>query len=317
MDEPDVLPSRAATRFLRVFCLVVDAVPCQPSKPGAVVHGDICRFLLSLYMIDVLAWVIYKVIQFEALQTATGAYEAGDGSFTLSPVLFVTVLTTLETTIEIGTSAAVPLVFYWVEGVRELHPARLAAFCMKIYTASTLCALVISLIFAPCIVGGAVDEIGQQMEECEAGSCRCVAAPPSAPLLPGAGAGVCELEWMSANGTTAACCLRGGVEVELCAVATDSACPLTPAALAIVLTTVYCVFYCCMNQVREPRPASQAAHQLPSSPAHHVPSSPLPSHLRLPRRGTPRLCAHGPVPATSPARAPPAGSSATRRARWR
>ena len=246
------LPSRATTRCLRAFCLIVDARPRLPnSRDDAKVQCAICRFLLALYMIDVLSWVVFKVIQFEAIATAAGAYDSD--SFPLSPVIFVTILHTLETTIEIGASAAVPLVFRFVEGGAELHPGRLAAFCMKVYAASTLCALAMSLALSPCILGGAVDAAGQQMTECEEAICVCpaVAASPGAAAAAAAAAAVaCDLLWMPTNGTSGACCLRRGVAVEWCAAAASSSCPLGPSALVAVLSSIYCVFYCFMNQVR-------------------------------------------------------------------
>ena len=261
------LPSRAATRCLRAFCLIVDARPRLPSsRDDAKVQCAICRFLLALYIVDVLSWVVFKVIQFEAIATAAGAYESDSESFPLSPVIFVTILHTLETTIEIGASAAVPLVFRLVEGGAELHPGRLAAFCMKVYSASALCALAISVALSPCILGGAVDAAGQQMAECEEATCVCpavTASQGSAPAAAAAAAVACDLLWIPTNGTSGACCLRRGVAVEWCAAAASSSCPLAPPALAAVLSSVYCVFYCFMNQVRH-HYGSRRGRNLPS-----------------------------------------------------
>lgn len=224
-----------ARACLRASCLIVDAVPIGHSDSE---RQTVCRFLLSLYVVDVLAWCVFKILQFEAIQSTDAAHTADPNGFLPRSVIFVTVLTTLETTIEIMASAAVPLAFQLVERTRKLQPGRLATFCMKAYTASTLCACVVVLAFSPCIVGGAVTERGEAMDDCDEATCACASGPVG-----------CELHWAAANGTVEACCLRQGVEQELCAVASDSACPLAPQALSVALAVVYCVCYCLLNQL--------------------------------------------------------------------
>ena len=194
-----------------------------------------CRFLLSLYIMDSLGWICYKIVQFEAVRQA---HAAG----LLSPVLFVTLLTTLETTIEIFTSLLVPRVYALVEGRRSMHPGALAVFVMKTYTVSISGALVLVALLSPCLLGGAVDASGSAFDSCEASSCSC--------RVGGSIDECSQWVWVAENGSQPACCLHAGAEVDLCAVAGGSTvCPLTPTALSILLVSAYCVLYCFLNQL--------------------------------------------------------------------
>ena len=209
--------------------VVPSMLPALPAHAESVDRNRVAQM-------DSLGWVCYKIIQFESIRQAQVA------GF-LSPVLFVTALTTLETTIEIITSALVPRFYYLIEREQTLNPGALAVFVMRVYTASIIGALVLSLILAPCLLGGAIDANGYLSEDCEESSCRCSV---------GQGADQCtQWMWAGANGSQPACCLHNGVEVDLCAVSGSSACPLTPTALSVALVASYCVLYCFLNQLSD------------------------------------------------------------------
>ena len=246
---------------LRALSTIVDVVP-DLNSPGALPPRStsaawsrrqaLCRFLLAIYMLDILGWVCYKIVQFEAVlqvqvASAVDRSTPGDSSF-MSPVLFVTVLTTLETTIEIVTSSMVPRMYSLIERSRSMHPGRLAIFVMKVYTASAFGALIVAVSLGTCIVSGARDALGQRYEECTATTCRCGGAAGG-----GNTSALCDWTWDNASAAGAAqvdaCCLLRGDEVDLCPVPGASSCPFTPGSLATVLSVCYCVLYCFLNQL--------------------------------------------------------------------
>ena len=239
-------PSWVASAVLRALCCVVD-VSDAPSAERQVT----CRFLLSLYVMDSIGWVCFKIVQFESIIVVSAAD-------LMSTVLFVTLLTTLETTIEIVASSLVPRCFALVEHRSDNHPGALAVFTMKAYTASTFGALLLAAALSPCLIGGAVDEQGRLQAECDVESCSCGASDevcgrqgttharvrPDSPITPQA----CGLEWIESN-TTDSCCRHGGEEKLFCPISGSSTCLLKPAALSIVLVVSYCFLYCIMNQL--------------------------------------------------------------------
>ena len=264
------LPTRFASVVLRALACVVDVAPRRDS---AHLQLATCRFLLGLSMLDVsgiisphvmqplicsqreivppstslrcvtqvFGWLAYKIVQFEAVLQVTAAasmFRSGhlQEPLVTSPVLFVTVLTTLETTIEIGTSALVPTAIAFLERTREPSPGTLALFVCKVYTASALCALLLALGLSPCILGGATDASGQTFGDCEATTCACTGS-------------ACAVSWVASNGTSPACCLLNGTKVQMCATSGESACAMAPDRLAIVFAAAYCVLYCFLNQL--------------------------------------------------------------------
>ena len=152
MGELDLRPHGVAAAALRSCCFLVDVVPDAPSPR----RQATCRFLLSLFVLDAIGWTCYKIVQFESILQASNF---------MSPILFATVLTTLETTIEVTTSSLVPRAYALVERRASLHPGALAVFVMKVYTASAVAALLLALVLAPCILGGPVNADGQAFDE--------------------------------------------------------------------------------------------------------------------------------------------------------
>ena len=59
------VPSALASLVLRALSAVVDVVP--PAGPGSAHARAACRFLLSLFVLDIFGWVCYKIVQFEAV----------------------------------------------------------------------------------------------------------------------------------------------------------------------------------------------------------------------------------------------------------
>ena len=156
---------------------------------------------------------------------------------------------------------------------------------MKVYTCSNFGALLVSLCLSSCLVGGTVDSKGRKYDDCTESSCGCVLAgqlSSAGRAVPSAvpSAAACPLQWM--NGSTAACCLMRGVEVELCATPTASTCWLSPTALIVALTTTYCIFYCFINREsarareRERERAERAREQREQERPHRPDPAPVP-----------------------------------------
>ena len=101
-------PPWLAACCLRAGSVIVDAWPVVHLGAAARTRQAICRFLLQLFLLDVFGWVSYKIIQFEAILQVMAVHSAPDEGFAISRVLFVTLLGTLEVTIETIASALVP-----------------------------------------------------------------------------------------------------------------------------------------------------------------------------------------------------------------
>ncbi|KAL3926755.1 MAG: hypothetical protein SGPRY_003158 [Prymnesium sp.] len=141
-------------------------------------------------------------------------------------------LVTLEATIEFIASALVPYVFPCVSSSASFDVPSLGAFCMRVYACTHACALCAALLFAPCILGSGVDK-------CDESSCLCTNSSES-----------CGLLWTT-NGSRH-CCVESGFSREFCELPNSgggTTCPLSYTSTAWLLSAVYCVCYCFLNQL--------------------------------------------------------------------
>eukprot|EP00966_Prymnesium_polylepis_P059819 1387513-Prymnesium_polylepis.2 len=167
-------PSRVGRLFLRAFSLIVDAVPTRglDRQDGSARAQHLgCRFLLSLFVMDALAWGAFRIIQFEAIRNSR--YADSFDTFGISPAIFVSVIVTLESTIEFLASAVAPTLYQLASRSSRFEVATLAPFCMRVYTFSHGCAFIVALAFAPCILGGANGPGGAEVDECDQANCGC------------------------------------------------------------------------------------------------------------------------------------------------
>jgi len=231
-------PSKAAAIILRFFCSIVDVVPTRADEDGARAQQLGCRFLLSLFVMDALSWGAFRVIQFEAIRNAD--YADSFDTFGLSPVIFITIMVTLEQTIEFLASAVVPFIFRLFSGSTRFEIHTLGAFCMRLYTLSHFAALCVALVFSPCILGGANGPNDAEVDKCDATSCACVNANQSCPLV-----------WLSGSNYTRECCVNSGTAQEYCELLNgdSSSCPLSQTSMAWVFACVYWMCYCFVNQL--------------------------------------------------------------------
>lgn len=150
----------------------------------------------------------------------------------LPPTLNSPAQVTLEATIEFIASALVPYVFPCVSSSASFDVPSLGAFCMRVYACTHACALCAALLFAPCILGSGVDK-------CDESSCLCTNSSES-----------CGLLWTT-NGSRH-CCVESGFSREFCELPNSgggTTCPLSYTSTAWLLSAVYCVCYCFLNQL--------------------------------------------------------------------
>ena len=262
--HPEVaMPSHLTQCFLRGFTLLVDAVPlatgldpCSRVQPTAeltahqTAQQTSCRFLLSLFVIDSLSWAAFRIVQFEAIRNATMADSFSDDGFGMSPMVFVSLIVTVESTVEFVASAVTPALYKFATGSRRFEVASLGIFCARAYTLSQACALAVALCFSSCVLDGANSPAGVSVQKCDAAGCSCHQHMQTLSLTPVD----CGLSWLNGSDGGRACCIHsvsgGNSEQKYCEVPSGdaSSCPLSQTSAAWFFAVCYFVLNCFLNQ---------------------------------------------------------------------
>lgn len=131
---PDPKDTAALSRSSLLATLTAVGTAVAPDKDVPPEREMSARYLLSVFMIDVLLLGVGKIALFEVILTADSMGKS---------VVFVSlVLTSAETMVEFMSSAAVPRVYSWIMGTRVLTSRRLLHFAIMAYTASATMACI-------------------------------------------------------------------------------------------------------------------------------------------------------------------------------